>query len=661
MRLSNVIFFTGQITGRLNFAQNQPMSTLRTGLFSFFLLITGLASAQDSTLLLSNVVVTATQSAQQQKESGRNIVSINGAAFNALPVQSVDDLLRYLPGIEVQQRGPQGAQADITIRGGTFQQVLVIIDGMKLNDPLTGHFNLYIPIHPADIERVEILKGAAAAVWGSEAVGGVVNIISKTFAGKKYSNEFRGRLVAGEFGLLNTDLYGRLTKSQNSISGGLFSNNSNGQVLRGTKGFFNLHTANLSFTRQLAANWRLSIRTAADFRKFNAQNFYTSFTSDTANEKVNSAWIQAALQKKYLKGQLQIDAVYKKLRDQYWFRPAAVPNDNRAGFYASQVYFTGQIDAQNGFTVGAQNSLKFIKSNDRGEHSLWHGAVYGILRHHPGKKWYINESLRLDWDESYGWVLVPQLNMALNLDKFTVRGSAGKSFRDADFTERFNNYNKSLVTSGRIGNPGLKAEKAWNVEMGLDYNFSSRFRISTGVFYRDHQDLIDWANTAYADMPRKDNLVPSGSYALAKNVEYIHTSGLELDIMYNEKTGPHSQLLAMMGLTWLKSVNDDPVPSLYISSHARFLLNYSIAWTIKRFGISMTGLYKERAEQLSTPLNAKLSPSFFLMNLKAGWQFIPVKARIFLQADNLFNSAYSDLLGAQMPGRWLSGGIEIAL
>ena len=93
-------------------------------------------------------------------------MAINGAAFSALPVQSVDDLLRYLPGIEVQQRGPQGAQADITIRGGTFQQVLVIIDGMKLNDPLTGHFNLYIPIHPADIERVEILKGAASAVWG---------------------------------------------------------------------------------------------------------------------------------------------------------------------------------------------------------------------------------------------------------------------------------------------------------------------------------------------------------------------------------------------------------------------------------------------------------------------------------------------------------------
>jgi len=637
------------------------MNRLRPVVFCLILSFSFSLHAQDSSLLLTNVIVSATQSAQHQKESGRNIISISGAAFHTLPVQSVDELLRYLPGIEVQQRGPQGAQADITIRGGTFQQVLVIIDGVKLNDPLTGHFNLYIPLHPADIERVEILKGAAAAVWGSEAVGGVINIISKSFSEKPYKDEYRGRITAGSYGLLNTTIYGRWSDDKNSISGGVFSNNTNGQPLRGTKGYFNLHTANLSFSRRLGNNWRLNLRTAADFRKFNAQNFYTSFVSDTANEKVNSAWIQAAVQKKTTKGLLQIDAVFKKLRDQYWFRPSAIPNDNRAGFYASQAYYTGLINEKNGFTVGTQHSLKFIKSNDRGEHALWHGALYGILRHHPDRNVYINESLRLDWDESYGWVLVPQLNLAWSLSKLTLRTAMGKSFRDADFTERYNNYNKALVTSGRIGNPALKAERAWNAEIGADYNFSSRFRISTGLFYRDHQDLIDWANTPYADMPRKDNLVPGGSYALARNVEFIQTSGLELDIMYNEKTGPNSQLLAMAGLTWLKSVNDDPVPSLYISSHARFLLNYSFAWTVKRFSFSVAGLYKERAEQVSTSLNTKLTPSFFLMNVKAGWQFIPVKGRLFFQADNVFNKTYSDLLGAQMPGRWLSGGIEIAL
>lgn len=653
--------YIGDITGPPNFAQNQHMKSLRPLSVSIFLFFSCSVLAQDSTLLLSNVIVTATQAAQQQKESGRNIIAINGAVFSALPVHSVDDLLRYIPGVEVQQRGPQGAQADITIRGGTFQQVLVIIDGVKLNDPLTGHFNLYVPLHPAEIERVEILKGAAAAVWGSEAVGGVVNIITKTFSGKKYRNEYRGRIQAGEYGLFNTDMYGRWSNSTSSISGGLFSNNADGQPLRGTKGYLHLHTANLSYSKQLAGNWRLNLRTAADFRKFNAQNFYTSFASDTANEKVNSAWIQAGLQKKYPKGQLQLDAVYKKLRDQYWFRPASVPNDNHAGFYSTQGYYTGEIDSKNEFTIGVQNSVKFIQSNDRGNHSLWHGALYGILRHKPGKQFYINESLRLDWDESYGWVLVPQVNMAWSTARLTLRASAGKSFRDADFTERYNNYNKTLVTSGRIGNPALEAERAWNAEIGADYHFSPRFRISGSFFYRNHQHLIDWANTAYADMPRKDNLVPSGSYALARNVENIRTSGLELDFIYNEKTGPNSQLLALAGITWLRSRNDDPVPSLYISSHARFLLNYSIAWAVKRFNISLSGLYKERAEQISTPLNTKLTPSYFLMNARLGWQFAPTYGRIFLQTDNLFNTTYSDLLGSMMPGRWISGGIEIAL
>lgn len=110
------------------------------------------------------------------------MISIRGDYFNALAVHSLDELLRYLPGVEVQQRGPQGAQSNIILRRGTFQQVLVIIDGIRLNDPLTGHFNSYIPLNPAEIERIEILKGSAAAIYGSEAVGGVINIISRSFS-----------------------------------------------------------------------------------------------------------------------------------------------------------------------------------------------------------------------------------------------------------------------------------------------------------------------------------------------------------------------------------------------------------------------------------------------------------------------------------------------
>jgi iron complex outermembrane receptor protein len=77
--------------------------------------------------------------------------------------------------------------------------------------------------------------------------------------------------------------------------------------------------------------------------------------------------------------------------------------------------------------------------------------------------------LRLDWDENYGWIAVPQFNLSWTPAKFTYRFAAGRSFRDADFTERYNNYNKALVTGGSIGNPALKSESSWNIEAGADF------------------------------------------------------------------------------------------------------------------------------------------------------------------------------------------------
>ncbi len=635
----------------------------------FHLFLTGIAwvcisqhtKAQADSTTLQNLVVTATQSALQQKQSGRNILTINGSQFASLPVQSLDEVLRYVPGIEVQQRGPQGSQADITLRGGTFQQVLVIIDGVKLNDPLTGHFNMYIPIHPAEIERIEVLKGAASAVWGSEAVGGVVHIISKTFAGKKDSNGITARAQAGEYGLLNGSLYIRQNGPAHRLSASVLSNNANGNQLRGTRSFFHLNTMNLSLMKQLPKHWTVSLRVAADYRNFNAQNYYTSFASDTAREKVNTGWGQVALQKKFSKGTLQLDAAYKMLRDQYNFRPSATPNDNKSNLLVVQAYFNGQINRKNGFTTGVQAIRKQIRSNDRGNHDLWHGAVYGILRHQPAKRLSLNESLRLDYDESYGAVLVPQFNIAWSPSRFTFRSSVGKSIRDADFTERYNNYNKTLVTSGRIGNPALREEYSWNAELGLDYEIVKKFKTSGTFFLRGHKNLIDWANTPYSEMPRKVNLSPTGTYALAKNVASVTTRGFELDLSFTHQTNSGYTLLVNSGLTCIKSENKDSIPSLYIASHARFLANLGISLLGKHWGVSATALGKKRDQQKASAINAALSEGYLVVNMRASYQFARQKARVYVQADNLFDTTYADLLGATMPGRWLSAGFEVTL
>lgn len=640
------------------------MKSMKTLYFLLFFLNSALlVTAQQDSLELENVILTANQSLQQQKESGRNVFTIKGESMTLLPVHSIDELLRYLPGIEVQQRGPQGAQSDITIRGGTFQQVLVIIDGVKLNDPLTGHFSNYIPINPAEIDRIEILKGAASAIYGSEAVGGVVHIITKTFTSHTTPPKriIKGRVVAGEYRLLNADAYGRWSDKATIISGGITTNNAKGQPLRGTTGFFHLTTANIAFYQQLKKNWTLRLRTAVDSRKFNAQNFYTTFASDTSDEKVNSWWSHLNLNKKTRKGSLNFDAAYKKLRDQYWFRPSAIPNDNKTNLFTTQLYYTSALSKNHHYTTGAQLHRKQISSNDRGNHQLWHGAAYAILRHQLNNNFYLNESIRLDWDESYGVVFVPQINMAWSPSKLTLRAAAGKSIRDADFTERYNNYNKILVTSGRIGNPDLAAEYSWNIEIGADYHASPNLKISSTLFYRNHTNLIDWANTSYADMPRKENLSPTGSYALAKNVENVKTSGAELDLVYSKKISERTNLLATLGFTWLRSENKDSIPSFYISSHAKYLVNFSTAYTVKSFLFSLTGLYKNRNEQKAAAITAAITPSYFILNAKIGYQLPGKSGRLFVQADNLFDTQYSDLLGSQMPGRWLSGGFEIAL
>ncbi|MGB3008358.1 MAG: TonB-dependent receptor plug domain-containing protein [Chitinophagaceae bacterium] len=628
---------------------------------SIILLISLQLTGQDTAVQMENVVITATQKAQQQKESGRNIISIKGETFSSSAVHSIDELLRYIPGIEIQQRGPQGAQSDIVIRGGTFQQVLVIIDGVKLNDPLTGHFNMNIPIHPSEIDRIEILKGAASAIWGSEAVGGVVNIITKTFSGSANKNSITAKAVIGQYKLLNGDAWFNWSKKNSTLSGGVITNNSTGQLLRGTNGFFHLTTANISYSQKFAKDLKLNFRSAIDFRNFNAQNFYTTFASDTANEEVNTWWNHLNLTKKTNKSQINFDAAYKKLRDQYWFRPVSVPNDNKSNIFTSQLNYTSQLNKMHNYTIGLQTLRKEINSNDRGDHSLWHGAVYTIFRHKPGKDIFLHESVRLDWDESYGVVFLPQVNIAWSPSKITIRASAGKSFRDADFTERFNNYNKSLVTSGRIGNPNLQPEQSWNAELGADINFTNQFRISGTLFYRTHNNLIDWANTLYTDMPRKENLIPTGTYALAKNVENVKTTGAEIDILYSKNFSTKSNLTATLGLTVLQSKNDDPVPSFYISSHAKCLVNFSSVYKWEKFIFSANVLYKKRDTQKSAAINAEITSSYFLLNAKVGYCLFAKTGNLFLQSDNLFDKKYSDLLGSIMPGRWLSVGFEIAL
>jgi len=616
--------------------------------------------AQSQEIELDPITVTATLSQKRSSETGRNITIIKGENFKNLPVHSLDELLRYVPGVEIQARGPMGSQSDIVLRGGTYQQVLVILDGMRLNDPNTGHFNSYIPIAPAEIDRIEILKGASSALYGADAVGGVIYVFTKTFTAKQDQDiaTASAGISAGQYGYLNADAGMFYSKKNFSVSGGVITNNADGVQQRGIKGYFHNTTASVSAKYYFSPKWDIAYRYAYDNRDFAAQNFYTTYSFDTANEKVSSHWQQLSLGFHTQKQKLKLDAGFKRVNDNYQFAPASAANANISKLFQALLQYENEINAKTTLIAGFNYQQKIIRSNDRGDHDIFLASPFISLSHQLVRNLYVHPSLQWVTFKNISSELVPQMDISYKNKGIQLRGSVGKTIRDADFTERYNNYNKSLVKSGSIGNPDLKAERSVSYEAGADLFVKTYLKLSATFFQRFHQRLIDYSTTPYDEMPRKENLIPTGTYALAKNIASVNTTGFETDVQYTHHFTEQHRLSGSLGLLWLDSKSSDSIPSFYISSHARFLTNFSLVYQYKDLSFSINGLYKRRKIQTASSINAAITPDYFVMNAKAEYSFLQRSLSVFAELDNVFNRQYSDLLGAVMPGSWFIGGIK---
>lgn len=258
--------------------------------------------AQFSTLA-DTITVQSARVPARIGETGRNISLLDPADLQQAPYTSLDELLQYVPGVEVQSRNAFGVQGDISLRGATFTQVLVLIDGMKLNDPLTGHFNHAIPVTPAEIARIEVLRGAASAIYGADAVGGVINIVTKTHDPQQDdATQLEGQLHYGEHSLLMARQGFALQRGKLFLSGGFRMNQSAGEpiaerplgniTLEAYRNFFDIKTAGLNLGYRLGKGWLLRARTAYDQRDFSARFFYTASPLDQSEETTTTWWNQ---------------------------------------------------------------------------------------------------------------------------------------------------------------------------------------------------------------------------------------------------------------------------------------------------------------------------------------------------------------------------------
>jgi vitamin B12 transporter len=657
-------------------------------LFSTALLAqSGAAQAQRTALMadtthqrqLDEVTVYATRLGQLAGQSGRYVTVVPGSALSRYPVASLDDLLRLLPALEVQSRGNFGTQADITLRGSTFNQVLILLDGMRLNDPLTGHFAGYFPIAPTEIEQIEVVRGPGAALYGPDAVGGFVNIVTKTFAATHRPDavELAGTFLAGEYGLKSTNagFYGQ-DKSLR-LAGGILNNTASGQLLDlpgGGRNDFKLNTYSLSGAYQISDKFSAAARASFDRRDYNAQNFYTTAVGDRARETTSRDWYQGQLRYEWNeRARTELQVVGTASTDLYLYTPTSVASDHLMHYLNVQGQHQLQLSDKVRLSLGGQADRRAVQSNDRGDHAVWHTGAFAVAGLAPITGLNITAALRVDHDQSYGTEVVPQINASQQVsEKLTVRGAVGRGIRAPNFTEQYNSaIRPGIVPSGfNVGNPSLSAERTWNYEGGLDYEPLAALTLRGTYFNRYGRNLIDYVSQPGSQVIEGSgftNLNPAATYRFAQNLFAVRTQGIETEVTTRAQLAPSLRLDGSVGYTWVNLNTEGDVQSQYLSNVARHLVSGNVSLTHRRFTLAFGGLYKVRAEQSTTvtatngQLAATLTPRYAVFNARLDLALVPERVWLVGQAQNLFNAKYSDLLGAPMPTRWLMAGVRVML
>jgi vitamin B12 transporter len=619
------------------------------------------------TLELDEVTIQSTLIELKNSETGRSIDIINGAQIQSLPVNSIDELLRYVPGIDAQQRGAFGSQTDFSLRGCNFNQVLVLIDGQKINDPLTAHFNSNIPISLSEIERIEIIHGPASLEYGPDATGGVINIITKTFSKNYPSQKFsaNAKVFAGQYRLFNTDDGFYYGNEKFRVSGGIIINKSDGNPLEsGQKGYFDIRDLTLSGQLKINDIWSASYRYANDYRDFNAQFFYTDYASDKAIETVKRQRHQIQFLRNGENYSTQILASYLITNDHYLYSPTSIANNNNSGNISLKAQQQVNVSSRIKTLFGAGVDQRSVISSNRGNHKLLHGDVFATFSTRLFNQFTLNGGLREDLDENYGSYFLPQLGASYKVaNSFVLRTSFGRSVRAADYTENYNdNYRTdSLKSSPGIGNRNLSPEKSWNSELGIDYKILSGVLFSITGFNRSVTDLIDYVKIPGSDIHIDSlKLYPATEYWYAENNSKTNTYGLETRLTVNRKFGAVNFGINV-GYTFLKINLDSKKAAKYAMLQPKHLINGDITFEYKILNWSINGLHKERNEIYSSNLKTSLISSYTILNTNLDIAVYKRLMFISVAVYNVFDQHYSDFLGAEMPGRWIAFGAKMKL
>lgn len=604
---------------------------------------------------LEEIEVTAQRAPVSFSQVARIVSVIEKEEIEYSPVNSIQELLEYALSVDVRQRGVHGIQADVSIRGGTFDQTLILLNGVSISDPQTGHHALNLPVSLKNVHRIEILEGPAARVFGPNAFSGAINIITTPAD----DSNIKLDILTGQHKLSDLNLSGNFS-SKNLKQYVAFTRGSSDGFINNT----DYRTINAFYHGKINVNTgSLDFQFGKTNKAFGANSFYTA-TYPNQYEETKTTFASV----KFESGnniKVSPSVYWRRHQDRFelfrsepasWYKGhnyhlTDVFGLNLNSWFAScfgKTAFGSEIRSENVWSnvlgktittpidVPGESGQVFTKSYSRTTISYF--AEHSVYL----KKFTLSAGAMTNWisDLGFAWNIYPGIDASYSLsENIKIIGSASTSLRMPTFTDLF--YNGPT----NIGNPDLKPEESLNYESAFKFKFKG-FNGSAGGFVRKGKNLIDWVRE-----------VESTKWQ-TKNLTNINSTGIEISTnIFPEKILGKDFVINKLGINY-SYINLDKGENNFFSYYVLDNLKHKIDLELnhrvyRKIMASWRATYQDRNGMRTT--TDEYEP-FWLVNSKVYWK--SKSYEIYGMVANLFDKSYFDLGTIEQPGRWISLGFN---
>jgi iron complex outermembrane receptor protein len=578
-----------------------------------------------------DIVVTAAATPVELGTVTRTLTVITREQIERLPVNSIADVLRLTGSVDVRARGERGMQTDFAIRGANFGQMLVLVDGTRLNDAQSGHHNGDIPVPLDAVERIEILYGPGSSLFGADAFGGTINVITR-----RDTSPASGVIQGGSFGLV-------AGRGQAGYTRGLVRQTFAASIDRSSGFMFERGFAAAGVSSRTSIGNRGGLLVSYLWKDFGANGFYGNapsheWTNQTllAGDHGLGAWAG---------WQMGANLSYRTHGDHFLFdvrRPGVAENRHRTHAALGAVRASRGVSSRASATVGVEAGADWVRSSNLGNHSTSRVSAFGEWRQVLNANTQLDASLRVDHYTEFGTAWNPGVGIGWwPVPTVRLRASTGRAFRVPTYTERF------YSDPANWARPEVGPEAAWAGEGGADLFLSQNWTASATIFGRLDHDVIDWLRPTDTELWR------------TYNIRDVDTAGFEISVKRTMGSGSFVQA-AYTGL----DVQADAVTQL-----SKYVLDYAPHTVAVAASIDIPGAlrvaprleYKHRTRSTGTS-------DYALFDLRVSRLFGAYEVR--LEGTNLGDATYQEVVGiaidangertpARMPGRALSVSLAV--